>query len=141
VAAARVTLRATSATPSNPDVHRRTTAKEIWRYTDGAADVLVSGIGAGETITGVGEIIKARKPGFKCIAVEPDASPVLSGGTKGPHVIRSGCGIRSGDPGGSALAQPLKANIAMPATKANARRPRGCICMTIPYERVRCVDR
>jgi cysteine synthase A len=74
--------------PANPDVHRRTTAEEIWRDTDGAADVLVSGIGTGGTITGVGEIIKSRKPGFKCIAVEPDASPVLSGGTKGPHAIQ-----------------------------------------------------
>ena len=74
--------------PANPEVHRRTTAEEIWRDTDGAADVLVSGIGTGGTITGVGEVIKLRKPGFKCIAVEPDASPVLSGGAKGPHAIQ-----------------------------------------------------
>jgi cysteine synthase A len=74
--------------PANPDVHRRTTAEEIWRDTDGAADVLVSGIGTGGTITGVGEVIKPRKPGFRCIAVEPDASPVLSGGAKGPHAIQ-----------------------------------------------------
>jgi cysteine synthase len=74
--------------PANPDVHRRTTAEEIWRDTDGAADVLVSGIGTGGTITGVGEIIKSRKPAFNCVAVEPDASPVLSGGAKGPHVIQ-----------------------------------------------------
>jgi cysteine synthase len=74
--------------PANPEVHRRTTAKEIWRDTDGQVDFLVAGIGTGGTITGVGEVIKARKPAFQCIAVEPDASPVLSGGTKGPHPIQ-----------------------------------------------------
>ena len=74
--------------PANPEIHRRTTAEEIWRDTDGKADILISGIGTGGTITGVGEVIKARKPGFKCIAVEPDASAVLSGSPKGPHVIQ-----------------------------------------------------
>jgi len=74
--------------PANPEVHRRTTAEEIWRDTDGQVDILVSGIGTGGTITGVGEVIKARKPGFRCVAVEPDASPVLSGGAKGPHPIQ-----------------------------------------------------
>lgn len=74
--------------PANPEIHRRTTAEEIWRDTDGQADILVAGIGTGGTITGVGEVIKARKPSFKCIAVEPDASPVLSGGQKGPHPIQ-----------------------------------------------------
>jgi cysteine synthase A len=73
---------------ANPDVHRRTTAEEIWADTDGAVDFLVAGIGTGGTITGVGEVIKSRKPSFKAIAVEPDASPVLSGGAKGPHVIQ-----------------------------------------------------
>jgi cysteine synthase len=74
--------------PANPEIHRRTTAEEIWRDTDGRADVLVAGIGTGGTITGVGEVIKKRKPSFRCIAVEPDASPVLSGGPKGPHSIQ-----------------------------------------------------
>jgi len=74
--------------PANPEVHRRTTAEEIWRDTDGTVDYLVSGIGTGGTITGVGEILKSRKPSFKCVAVEPDASPVLSGGDAGPHPIQ-----------------------------------------------------
>jgi cysteine synthase A len=74
--------------PANPEIHRKTTAEEIWRDTDGKADILVSGIGTGGTITGVGEVIKARKPSFQCIAVEPDASPVLSGGQRGPHPIQ-----------------------------------------------------
>ncbi len=74
--------------PANVEVHRRTTAEEIWRDTDGKADFLVSGIGTGGTITGVGEVIKARKPAFKCIAVELDASPVLSGGQAGPHPLQ-----------------------------------------------------
>ncbi len=74
--------------PANPEIHRKTTAEEIWRDTDGKVDILVSGIGTGGTITGVGEIIKARKPSFKAVAVEPDASPILSGGQKGPHPIQ-----------------------------------------------------
>src|SRR5215208_7212216 len=74
--------------PANPEVHRRTTAEEIWQDTDGNVDALVAGIGTGGTITGVGEVIKARKPSFRAIAVEPDASPVLSGGVKGPHPIQ-----------------------------------------------------
>ncbi len=73
---------------ANPEIHRKTTAEEIWRDTDGQVDFLVSGIGTGGTITGVGEVLKARKPSFKAIAVEPDASPVLSGGAKGPHPIQ-----------------------------------------------------
>lgn len=74
--------------PANPEVHRQTTAEEIWRDTDGKADILISGIGTGGTITGVGEVIKPRKPSFQCVAVEPDASPVLSGGQAGPHPIQ-----------------------------------------------------
>jgi len=74
--------------PANPEIHRKTTAEEIWRDTDGKADILVAGVGTGGTITGVGEVIKARKPSFRCVAVEPDASPVLSGGPKGPHPIQ-----------------------------------------------------
>jgi len=74
--------------PANPEIHRRTTAEEIWRDTDGKVDILVAGVGTGGTITGVGEVIKARKPAFRCVAVEPDASPVLSGGAKGPHPIQ-----------------------------------------------------
>jgi cysteine synthase A len=74
--------------PANPEIHRRTTAEEIWRDTEGKVDILIAGIGTGGTITGVGEVIKSRKPSFKAIAVEPDASPVLSGGVKGPHPIQ-----------------------------------------------------
>src|SRR5437868_1457271 len=74
--------------PANPAVHRRTTAEEIWRDTDGQADILVAGVGTGGTITGVGEVIKPRKPSFKCIAVEPAASAVLSGRPHGPHPIQ-----------------------------------------------------
>jgi cysteine synthase A len=74
--------------PANPEIHRKTTAEEIWRDTDGKADILISAIGTGGTITGVGEVIKSRKPSFRVIAIEPDASPVLSGGAKGPHKIQ-----------------------------------------------------
>jgi cysteine synthase A len=76
------------ANPANPEVHRRTTAEEIWADTGGAVDFLVAGVGTGGTITGVAEVIKARKPSFKAVAVEPAASPVLSGGPPGPHKIQ-----------------------------------------------------
>ena len=74
--------------PANPEVHRRTTAEEIWRDTDGQVDIVVAGVGTGGTITGIAEVIKVRKPDFEAIAVEPAASPVLSGGEPGPHKIQ-----------------------------------------------------
>lgn len=74
--------------PTNPEIHRKTTAEEIWQDTDGKVDFLVAGVGTGGTITGTGEVLKARKPSFQAIAVEPDASPVLSGGQKGPHPLQ-----------------------------------------------------
>ena len=73
---------------ANPEVHRNTTAEEVWNDTDGQVDIFVAGVGTGGTITGVGEVLKARKPGVQIVAVEPDASPVLSGGPKGPHPIQ-----------------------------------------------------
>jgi cysteine synthase A len=74
--------------PANPDVHRRSTAEEIWSDTDGLVDIFVGGVGTGGTITGVGQVLKARRPAVRMVAVEPSASPVLSGGAKGPHKIQ-----------------------------------------------------
>ncbi len=74
--------------PANPEINRQTTAEEIWADTDGQVDILVSGVGTGGTVTGVAEVLKARKPEFKAIAVEPEGSPVLSGGQAGPHKIQ-----------------------------------------------------
>jgi cysteine synthase A len=74
--------------PANPAIHRATTAEEIWNDTDGGVDILVGGVGTGGTLTGIGEVIKARKPGFKVVAVEPFDSPVLSGGQPGPHKLQ-----------------------------------------------------
>jgi len=74
--------------PANPEIHRKTTAEEIWRDTDGKVDFIVAGVGTGGTITGVAEVIKKRKPGFKAIAVEPAKSPVISGGQPGPHKLQ-----------------------------------------------------
>jgi cysteine synthase A len=76
------------ANPANPRIHRETTAEEIWADTAGDVDILVSGVGTGGTLTGVGGFFKEKKPGFQCVAVEPSASPVLSGGEKGPHKIQ-----------------------------------------------------
>lgn len=74
--------------PANAEIHRQTTAEEIWRDTEGKVDIFVSGVGTGGTVTGVGEVLKARRPGVQVIAVEPDASPVLSGGSRGPHPLQ-----------------------------------------------------
>jgi cysteine synthase len=74
--------------PANPEIHRKTTAEEIWADTDGKADFIVAGVGTGGTLTGVAEVLKARKPGFMAIAVEPEGSPILSGGQPGPHKIQ-----------------------------------------------------
>jgi cysteine synthase A len=76
------------ANPANPEIHRKTTAEEIWRDTDGLVDIFVSGVGTGGTITGVGEVIKPRRPSFRVVAVEPADSPVISGGAPGPHKIQ-----------------------------------------------------
>ena len=75
-------------TPANPEIHKKTTAQEIWEDTDGGVDMVVAGVGTGGTITGISDVIKRKKPGFKAIAVEPEASPVLSGGNPGPHKMQ-----------------------------------------------------
>ena len=84
--------------PANPEIHRKTTAEEIWRDTDGKVDFVVAGVGTGGTITGVAEVIKKRKPSFKAVAVEPAKSPVISGGQPGPHKLQGiGAGFHSGE--------------------------------------------
>jgi cysteine synthase A len=92
--------------PANPEIHRRTTAEEIWCDTDGIVDAVVLGVGTGGTLTGVGEVLKARKPDVKIIAVEPENSPVLSGGTHSPQAVLDG--IPAGISSGAALACAIR---------------------------------
>ena len=95
--------------PSNPEVHRLTTAEEIWNDTDGNIDIFVAGVGTGGTVTGVGEVLKARKPDLQIVAVEPEASPVLSGGQPGPHKIQGiGAGFVPGVLNTSVYAEVIK---------------------------------
>jgi cysteine synthase len=97
--------------PSNPAIHRRTTAEEIWRDTDGKVDFVVAGVGTGGTITGVAEVIKERKPGFKAIAVEPVKSPVISGGAPGPHKLQGiGAGFIPGNLNTKIVDEVIKVN-------------------------------
>src|SRR5271170_6508123 len=97
--------------PSNPEIHRRTTAGEIWRDTDGKVDILVAGVGTGGTITGVAEVIKKLKPGFKAIAVEPVKSPVISGGAPGPHKLQGiGAGFIPGNLNVNVLDETIQVN-------------------------------
>lgn len=97
--------------PSNPDIHRKTTAEEIWNDTDGQVDIFIAGVGTGGTITGVAEVIKKRKPSFKAIAVEPSASPVLSGGAAGPHKIQGiGAGFIPGNLNMSIIDEIIQVN-------------------------------
>jgi cysteine synthase A len=97
--------------PANPEIHRKTTAEEIWRDTDGKVDFIVAGVGTGGTITGVAEVIKKRKPGFKAIAVEPAKSPVISGGAPGPHKLQGiGAGFIPGNLNVKILDETIQVN-------------------------------
>ncbi len=101
--------------PANPEIHRKTTALEIWNDTDGRVDILVAGVGTGGTITGIAEVIKKKKPSFKAIAVEPADSPVLSGGKPGPHKIQ---GIGAGF-----VPEVLNMNIIDEVIKVQMKKP------------------
>ncbi|EKV31970.1 Cysteine synthase [Caenispirillum salinarum AK4] len=95
--------------PANPEIHRKTTAEEIWNDTDGQVDVIISGVGTGGTLTGVGQVLKERKPGLKMIAVEPEDSPILSGGAPGPHKIQGiGAGFVPGVLGRDLIDEVIK---------------------------------
>lgn len=116
--------------PANPDVHRRTTAEEIWADTQGEVDIVVGGVGTGGTITGVGEVIKPRKPSFKIVAVEPRESPVLSGGKPGPHKIQ---GLGAGFVPGVLRTDLIDEIITVPAPDSGAMarrlaREEGILC-------------
>ena len=107
--------------PANPEIHRRTTAEEVWNDTDGKVDIFVSGVGTGGTITGVGETLKKRKPSVKIIAVEPEDSPVLSGGQPGPHKIQGiGAGFVPGVYNGKVVDEVIR--VKTPDAGATARR-------------------
>ena len=107
--------------PANPEIHRRTTAEEVWADTDGKVDVFVAGVGTGGTVTGVGEVLKKRRPSVKIIAVEPEDSPVLSGGAAGPHKIQGiGAGFVPGIYNSKTVDEVIR--VKTPAAAATARR-------------------
>jgi cysteine synthase A len=107
--------------PANPEIHRRTTAEEVWADTDGKVDVFVAGVGTGGTVTGVGEVLKKRRPSVKIIAVEPEDSPVLSGGAAGPHKIQGiGAGFVPGVYNSKTVDEVIR--VKTPDAAATARR-------------------
>ncbi|MDB4897009.1 MAG: cysteine synthase [Firmicutes bacterium] len=107
--------------PANPEVHRRTTAEEVWRDTEGTVDIFIAGVGTGGTVSGVAEVIKERKPGFKAIAVEPAESPIISGGQPGPHKIQGlGANFIPGNYHGDAVDEVV--TVSSDASVAMARR-------------------
>ena len=116
--------------PANPEIHRKTTAEEIWNDTEGKADILISGVGTGGTLTGVSEVIKERKPEFKTIAVEPKGSPVLSGGSPGPHKIQGiGAGFVPGNCNQSIIDEVVQVdNDEAFATAQEVMKKEGILC-------------